>query len=811
MIAKTTQPRDSQPRRSAVSHAVKTQLQSRRTQYLAAAVVSGALAMPQQAPAQDLIIEEIVVTATKRTENLQDVPIAVTAFDNTALTELGIQNFADFAMMTPNLSFKSFGYPGGATIFMRGAADGGNGNPSGSAPSVAVYLDEQPVSFIGGNLDIHVYDIERIEALGGPQGTLYGASSQTGNVRYITNKPNPDEFEGGFDVQGSGTTDGDASYSVEGFVNVPLGENSAFRLVGWYLEEGGWIDNVPSSAAFGSGRRRPANVPGDLAYQDTPGQYSYPIFGSGATIVKTPDAFAEDDFNELTKTGLRAALGIDLNDNWTATASIIWQETETDGVWEHSPNQVGEGNVQRYSEDSWDDDWTQFSVTLDGEFANHNLVYAGAFMDRDTDYSTGYNAYGEYNSYVNYYGCDYTGGPTDCTSLEEQAVYPYSWQRTSHELRLLSLADSRLHYTVGLFYENIDFDYDLNFFQVGMSPSLWVDGIQDLYFRTDQIREDSQFAVFGELTFDFTDSVSGTVGLRYYDEESSVRGVVGWGGNIYVPDPGKDTTVDAKVSNDDTIFKVNVTWNVNDDALVYATWSEGYRPGGLNRDPGLIVSAGTQAWIPDIMTNYEIGWKTTSPSGRVRFNGAAYFMEWEDVQYTIYEFSLSACCGNVYNLSTAEITGVEFDLTALLSESFTLSLAGAYNDAETTADFVLPSGSLNVPKGTPLPNVPEFKGTVTARYEFDLTPNLPAYAQLVWSYTGSSTSEITPRDAWPQDSYSIGNLRAGVNKGNWGVDLFVDNVTDERADIYVSPRNYELTTVTNRPRSYGVRYWTRFE
>ncbi len=265
MIAKTTQQRDSQPRRSAVSHAVRTHIQSRRNQYLAAAVVSSALAMPQQAPAQDLILEEIIVTAQKRTENLQDVPIAVTAFDNTALTELGIQSFADFATMVPNLSYKTTAYQG-PTIVMRGASDGGDGNPSGQNPSVSVYLDEQPVSFIGGQLDIHVYDMERIEALAGPQGTLFGASSQTGTVRYITNKPNNEAFDAGFDLQARGTQDGDPGGSAEGFVNFPIGTNGALRLVGWYLDEGGWIDNVPQSAAFGRGSGSPTGP-----FQITPG------------------------------------------------------------------------------------------------------------------------------------------------------------------------------------------------------------------------------------------------------------------------------------------------------------------------------------------------------------------------------------------------------------------------------------------------------------------------------------------------------------------------------------------------------------
>ena len=213
------------------------------------------------------------------------------------------------------------------------------------------------------------------------------------------------------------------------------------------------------------------------------------------------------------------------------------------------------------------------------------------------------------------------------------------------------------------------------------------------------------------------------------------------------------------------------------------------------------------------MTNYEFGWKTTLADGRVRFNGAAYFMDWDDIQYTIYVGSLSICCGNTYNLSTAEIKGAEFDLTWIISQGWMLSLAGAYNDAETTGDFFLPdeNESLAVPKGTPLPNVPDFKGNMVLRYDFDLRSNTPAYAQLVWAYNGSSTSEIVPSDAYSQSSYNIGNFRTGIDKGGWGLDLFINNLTDERADLYIHPRSYELTTTTNRPRNYGLRFWGRWE
>ena len=179
-----------------------------------------------------MALEEVVVTARKRSESLQDVPISIQALSSTKLDELGITSFDDYAAMLPTVSFTGIG-PGTNRIFMRGAADGGDGNVSGSQPSVGVYLDEQPVTAIGANLDIHIYDIERIEALAGPQGTLYGASSQSGTLRIITNKPDTSAFEAGFDAHYAGIDGGDTDHGLEGFVNMPLGERTAIRLVGW--------------------------------------------------------------------------------------------------------------------------------------------------------------------------------------------------------------------------------------------------------------------------------------------------------------------------------------------------------------------------------------------------------------------------------------------------------------------------------------------------------------------------------------------------------------------------------------------------
>ncbi|MSQ99403.1 MAG: TonB-dependent receptor [Xanthomonadales bacterium] len=741
-----------------------------------------------------LVLEEILVTAQKRDQNLQDVPVSVMALTAKNIEDLGITNFGDYVLQFPNIAFKSFGHPGGATIYMRGVADGGDGNPSGSTPSVSLYLDEQPVTSIGSNLDIHIYDVERIEALGGPQGTLFGASSQSGVVRIITNKPDPSGFTAGFDLNGFGTKGGDGSYSVEGFANIPMGEQVALRVVAWYEDEGGWIDNIAGERTY--------------RMQGPGAGYGYNPNTAIREITINNNALVEDDFNDLKRDGLRAALRVNLNDTWTSTLGVITQDTKTHGVWEYDPNLPGKDQIQRYHNEYNKDKFTQYSLTVEGDFDNAQLVYAGAYLDRHVDYQTDYSAYGVDAYFVPYYACDYYASADGlCSSLYEYYFADTKTTRNSQEVRLVSTGDNRLQYTVGVFYEQTKQDYFLKWIQPGMSPSLQVpDSTPGLFFRTDQNRTDLQVAAFGELTYNITDSLALTGGARYYDETHKVTGVVGWGPGNYCPDDPtcRDTNADSETGTNGWVFKGNLAWTINDDAMIYATFSQGYRPGGLNRDPSLP----SQPWEPDKLTNYEFGWKTTMDGGRLRWNGAAYLMDWDNVQYTVYNFSLSACCANVYNLSTARVKGIETDISFLASEALTLSGGLAYNKAETTADFILPSGRLSVPEGTQLPNVPKWKFNLLARYDFSMS-DMPLYAQADWSFTGKSTSEIAGT-IYPQHSYDIVNLRTGIDKDTWGLDLFVNNLLNTKAELYVHPRNYEPTVVTNRPLNYGLRYWMRF-
>ncbi|HQW59380.1 MAG TPA: TonB-dependent receptor plug domain-containing protein, partial [Thermomonas sp.] len=213
---------------------------------LAWAQSADAPASPQDKEARTL--DAITVTAQKRVENLQKVPISLQVLGNTQLEQQNVADFDDYAKMIPSLSYGTagggvFSGPGFVQVYMRGVASGGDGNHSGSQPSVGMYLDEQPITTIQGALDIHMYDIERVEALAGPQGTLYGASSQAGTVRLITRKPDPSGFSAGYSVEANSISDGGLGHVLEGFVNIPVNDHAAVRLVGWQKHDAGYVDN----------------------------------------------------------------------------------------------------------------------------------------------------------------------------------------------------------------------------------------------------------------------------------------------------------------------------------------------------------------------------------------------------------------------------------------------------------------------------------------------------------------------------------------------------------------------------------------
>jgi iron complex outermembrane receptor protein len=354
------------------------------------------MAIPAWSQTDERGLEEVVVTAQKREENLQKVPLSITALGTERLENLQIEEFRDFARFLPSVSFQTLG-PGTTTVYMRGVASGENTNHSGPLPSVGVYLDEQPITTITGALDIQVYDIARVEALAGPQGTLYGASSQAGTIRIITNKPDPSEFSASYDLSLQAVKDGDPGYLGQGFVNIPLSERAAIRLVAWARHDGGFIDNVP-------------------------GTRTYPSFGTISNA-----AIAEDDYNDVDTIGARAALKIDLNDSWTITPTVMGQDQEYNGSFGYDPR-IGDLKITHFKPEFGRDKWAQAALAVEGRISNFDLVYAGAYLKRNVDTSADYTDYSSVST-------DSPRAATSCACRPTRTGACAAWWAFSHSVR----------------------------------------------------------------------------------------------------------------------------------------------------------------------------------------------------------------------------------------------------------------------------------------------------------------------------------------------------------------------------------------
>lgn len=768
--------------------------------------VAASPAAAQQQPASSRGLDEIIVTAQKREENLQDVAVSVQVLGSTQLDELNVNGFEDYIEFLPAVSYTSNG-PGYGILYMRGISSGGDGVHSGSMPSVGVYLDEQPLTTINQVLDIHIYDIARIETLPGPQGTLFGQGSQAGTLRIITNKPVLNEFEGRYDISANTIEKGDPGYTLEGVINVPVTERAAIRLVGWHESEGGYIDNVPGSITYAA---------------------------SGITIDNAD--LVEDNFNSVDTSGARALLRIDLNDNWTFTPGVMYQKQEADGLWAHDPEDAGDLKVVRFFRDGQEEDWIQAAGTLEGRLPGDlDFVYAVSTLDRDLDSTYDYSGYAEYmESYyasIDYACYQYEADGT-CADPSQFIDSNERFTRLSHEVRLQSSPEQRFRWIVGAFWQKQVHDFDLQWIVPDMDPAKSVIENGDTTWQTYQIRTDRDDALFGEATFDITDSVSVTGGIRHFNYDNRLYGFNGFIGHCtgftidgqFVPDDENGTPqypcFDTRILDDQTkgsgnSYKGNVEWRVNDDVLLYATYSEGFRSGGVNR----ARLEDLPKYRPDWVYNHEVGWKTTWQDGRLRFNGAVYMLDWEDFQYAFLDFAVSNLT-IIGNVGQARTWGTEFDTSWLPTDNLSLTFSASYNNAELRepywrSDTERASGAPpRAPKGTKMPFVPELQATAIGRYNLAFG-DLPGYLQAAVSYTGDSWNNLEIEDRVKQGAYTLLNLSAGIETDSWALDLFIDNATDERAQIYRYEPSYpsllDSRTVTNRPRSYGIRFTQSFE
>lgn len=868
--------------------------QSVRGSLLPFLLASTALTTSQVAHAQQANptgIETVVVTAEKRVEDLQKVPFSITALGQEKLSQLDVHSFNDYVKFLPSVNYTvgqpsggGNGAPGFATVTFRGVSSGSDGNHSGSFPTVGVYLDEEPITTIGGTLDIPTYDVQRVEALAGPQGTLYGASSEAGTIRIITNQPDPDAFSAGYDVEGNSVAHGGMGGSLQGFVNIPLADNMAIRIVAWDEHDAGYIDNVHGTRFFPT---------------------------SGVTLDNANNegrSFVKNDYNTVDKFGARAALKIDLDANWTATVALMGQDEDSNGFFAmdggtyfafpqyNFPNggpvrpappfvpSTGDLQVQHFFPEFVHDYWYQAGLTIQGKIGDFDVTYAGSKMDRWIHEASDYTDYGFWydNLYPpSYFGCYFynnsattfcSGNPaTDGTIPPAQHIDARDYfTKDSHELRIASPSSDRLRFIAGAFYERQGHWILQNYLVDNLADSLAVPGWPSTIWLTDQERQDHDYAVFGEVSYDILPNLTATGGVRVFWYDNSLKGFFGFSdefsshtgeskcpGGVAGPPTLKGSpciNLDKSVTGSGETHKASIKYQIDDDAMVYATYSTGFRPGGANRRSTISFKGPPPVDVPvppyqsDGLTNYEIGWKTTWLNNTLTFNGDVFWERWGRPQFSFLSVNSFTI---IENATPATIKGVEGNFIYAPDNHFTLSGAGAYTDGELNEAFcglvgvtVCPNNPGGypgtpgadpfgpfAPKGTQLPGTSKYKGNVTARYEFDvygLTAHLQGsveYQSSQWSDLRTSaadplfTSQLDPVRALlgHQHAFAQLDLSTGLTTDAWSAEFFVKNVTDTRGDLYrfsecaTQVCAHEKYIVPITPRMFGIRFGQKFD
>jgi outer membrane receptor protein involved in Fe transport len=833
---------------------------------------------------------EIIITATKREENLQNVPISVQAIGTRRLDQLNISNFEDYTKQLPSVTFLT-AQPGATTVYMRGVSAAGSaaeGNHSGPVPQVGFYLDEQPITTIGGTLDVHIYDIARIESLSGPQGTLYGASSEAGTIRIITNKPELGVTAGRVDGEINSVAHGGMGGKLEGMINLPIGRRIAFRGVAFYQRDAGYIDNVHGSRTYCN-----------PVYNDDGDAIGCTL--DGITVTNT--GLEKKNFNKLDVYGGRAALKVDLDDNWTATPTFMYQKTKANGVFFYDPK-LGDLNIDRFRKEPSRDRFWQAALTIQGKIHNFDVTYAGAYMDRPTfgindytDYADAYDAlYQSVGGNAYWFYLHDSSGAT--VSPQQYIVGTNHFRKHSEEIRFASPADQPFRVIAGAFYQRqtnfIHQDYKVD----NLAPDLSVNGFPGTLWLTQQKRADRDYAVFGEASWDIVPKVTLTAGGRVFRYNNTLIGFFGFGRNPadnfsekpfngaggssgvalcflnngeilrdavangedinaigFVPAvvPGSPCTdlgvfengkvVPKRAKGHGFTHRVNAQWKPQENLMFYATWSRGFRPGGINRRGDI------GPFDPDYLTNFELGWKTTF--GPLRWNGAIYHEVWKSFQFA---FLGANSFTEIHNAKDAHINGIESDLNYVRG-GLTLNASAAYTDAKTKGNICnefsditsdcTGSGTdfITARSGSRLPITPKFKGAFTARYTWPAWASVKAHVQGGLSYQGSAPSSLrrqiqlvglnsdpynycaaagalTPLGLCNPNIFqgkirasTVVDLFAGLDWPRWSLEVFATNVFDKRNELsrFTACGSCTRTLVVpGRPRTIGIRAGVKF-
>jgi iron complex outermembrane recepter protein len=774
----------------------------------------------------DTMLEEVVVTVRKRTENLQDVPMSIDVYTAKDLQNLGISQFEDYATITPSISFVSAG-PGTQTFVMRGVSDGSNPNYSNSA-STAFLVDDMSMNYYGTTPDLHLYDIQQVEVLNGPQGTTFGAGAMAGALRFITNKPDASAFSGGIDLDGGKIDGGTHNGTIEGFINIPIIPDwTALRISAFSDYHGGYINNLNTTRNWVNG------------------------------VVSNNSAWSGNDYNVEKVTGARVTLGQKFSDGWKATLTASYQRELTHGAWDQNPTiggavnylgqlvdgpvrSLGQDNVARFGPEFKQYYTKTLDFHLDGDVGIGDLVYASTFWAQDDRYV---NEYSEYMQYVN------TGPPSSLTATSLQAFdcqtdpinnpsvgfsgckvpiqyydYDQHIDRWSNELRLQSKEGGWVHWLVGAYWEKTrelytDYyhmpglqtsgaqwqSYAAYYGQTGLPPK--PDDWYSYIARSDYL----QTTEFVNLTFDITHRLHLEAGTVHFHSEFNDTQ---YGGFWYSP----QTTSEAPGSSHKWNSKLGLSYNVLDSLLVYADAAQGFRDGGVNVGvpSGCVKNGAQETFTPDTLTNYEIGWKSTMLDKHLTWDGAIYYMPWKNLQSLVYDPAICAAQQYTANIGDARIYGMESEVKYQPNSFLSMELSASYNDSRVTSDNYY-NAYFQVQPGERLPYVPYFNWSGNVRYEQPLQDALHGYVQYdvahkgdMWNDLQTNGSNGLPRVLQP--GYSVMNLRFGLNQiaEHWTAEFYITNLLNKGAIIYTNEGNFDLRETVNEPRVFGGRLSYRF-
>jgi iron complex outermembrane receptor protein len=777
-----------------------------RSQVLMWAVV-GALAAPvTHAQKEDEVIGHIIVTAQKRESTLQDVPFSVAAMTDEQLRNAGATNIVDLARNVAGLTITDLG-PGQSQVAIRGVSAGQViRDQPGVKESVGIYLDESPISIALFTPDLELFDLERVEVLRGPQGTLFGAGSAAGTVRYITAQPQLGEFEGAAEADlltGSGV---DVGGGLRAALNVPLGDTTAMRLVGYHNELPGFIDSV------------------------------YPGRGQ------------REDVNGGTRTGGRVSLLFQPSEQVSITPRIVYQKLETDGfprvdVFNILGNpytttqpaiRVGEREQVTQIGEGLEDDFLLADLRMEFGIGDFTLTSITSYTDRevtvvrDATQLTGSVSFSPLG-----------GGPAD-VRLDAPLIDETTLDAFSQEFRFSGGSDESVSWVVGSFFQMIDRDYsqtlptpgfDAFLIRQGVPPSVEFNAPPNMPYYSVVPYDFEQFAFFGEATVRLDDEWSVTGGLRYYDfDEDRLLTFAGVFADFgYQEEPGS-------TSSSGFSPRVIVAYEPNENALVTVQASRGFRLGGIN-DPlnvtlcqpqDLATFSGQPTFDDEQVMNYEVGGKFTLAEGRISLNTAVFYSDIEDLQVVA---DAGTCSSRVILNAQGESMGVEAEMFARLGERWNVGLSATYVQAEINETRRSQSGAViaGIRDGNRLPTSPEFQAAASIGYSQPLTSTFDLFGNFTYQYVGSSYTQLADQEPGvgtvslfqfggpltqntftfnPElPSYDIANLRVGVRSETWEAAAFVNNLWDERAFLSLDRERglrARVAFLTNMPRSYGV-------